>query len=152
MVVGSLYYIHKSRQVCMKGRNATDSDLKSQLWLRLLLWRPHRSFFMVHCCLMKGHGEFVLHQREKKGDSDRLSLKWEFLFDSLAWTDERVNLIWLDTTMTNGSKVSAYSSLCCLVQVLSSCVALFTLHPQKKRLVCLHCIWKSVACLLCVPK
>lgn len=63
-LVFSLYFC----VTCLRGgggvgvslwKRSCDSNPWCWMWFSLPLLRPHQSFFMVHCCLMKGHGEFV---------------------------------------------------------------------------------------------
>ena len=45
----------------------------------------------------------IKEKGEKKGEGARLSPDWGLLHGCLAWTDERVNLVWQRTTMSNDS-------------------------------------------------
>lgn len=83
-----------------------------------------------------------LHQRkrEKKGECARLSLKWEQFHACLVWTDERVNLIWQHTTMSNDSKASHSLPYFCTIS--------FSTFSLKRGLIC--CTASAAPCLFCL--
>lgn len=97
-----------------------------------------------------------IKERGKKGKRAQLSLKWELFRGCLAWTDERVNLIWQHTqqwvmTLKNPlPPVPSYSfsltlSFFFLKHGLICCTASAALG-----LVCLHCLRGSLLLAVCV--
>lgn len=93
-----------------------------------------------------------LHQRksEKKGERARLSLKWELLHGCVAWTDERVNLIWQHTTMSNDSNASHYPLCFCVVSLATFFPEAW---PYLQYSLCYTALFASIVCAAacCLP-
>lgn len=70
------------------------------MWFSLLLLRPHQSFFMVHCCLMKGHWVCLLDwncikERERRKESVPVC-HWSENSSMAAWFEQMKGLILFD--------------------------------------------------------